>query len=132
VRRAHDHADRARSASGFRFHIQYGAGYLFGTVADRVGDLEKGVLRIRRRLERLDPPPLRPIPLLIAGSGERRTLRLVAQHADIWHTFADGDDLVRKSHILDSHCAEIGRDPEEIERRWRDEHNGRLPTCENR
>jgi probable F420-dependent oxidoreductase len=102
--------------SGFkeRDYVEYG--YPFGAVVSRVSDLENGVPRIRRRLELLNPPSVRPIPLLIAGSGERRTLRLVAQHADIWHTFADGDDFVRKAKVLDRHCAEIGRDPDEIER----------------
>ena len=102
--------------SGFkeRDYVEYG--YEFGSVPSRVEDLENGVLRIRRRLELLNPPPVKPIPLLIAGSGERRTLRLVARHADIWHTFADGQDFVRKAGVLDRYCAQIGRDPGEIER----------------
>jgi probable F420-dependent oxidoreductase len=102
--------------SGFKQRDYEEYGYPFGSVADRVSDLEAGVARIRRRLDRLDPPALGPMPLLIAGSGERRTLRLVAQHASIWHTFADGNDFIRKSQILDAHCTEIGRDPVEIER----------------
>ena len=115
-----DHAAGGRMllglGSGFkeRDYVEYG--YPFGSVADRVTDLETGVERIRRRLARLNPPPLGPMPMLIAGSGERRTLRLVARHADIWHTFADGEDFIRKSQILDAHCATIGRDPAEIER----------------
>ena len=102
--------------SGFkeRDYVEYG--YPFGSVASRVGDLENGVLRIRRRMELLNPPPVRPIPLLIAGSGERRTLRLVAHHADIWHTFVGGGEFIRKARVLDGHCARIGRDPAEIER----------------
>ena len=102
--------------SGFkeRDYVEYG--YEFGSLPSRVEDLENGVLRIRRRLELLNPPPVKPIPLLIAGSGERRTLRLVARHADIWHTFADGQDFDRKAQILDRYCAQIGRDPGEIER----------------
>ncbi len=102
--------------SGFKQRDYDEYGFEFGSIADRVGDLEVGVTRIRRRLARLDPPPLGPMPLLIAGSRERRTLRLVAEHADIWHTFADGADFVRKSQILDGHCARLGRDPSEIER----------------
>jgi probable F420-dependent oxidoreductase len=102
--------------SGFkeRDYVEYG--YEFGSVASRVGDLEDGIRRIKRRLGMLDPPPVRPILLLVAGSGEQRTLRLVARHADIWHTFAGGEDFVRKSQVLDRHCAEIGRNPDEIER----------------
>jgi alkanesulfonate monooxygenase SsuD/methylene tetrahydromethanopterin reductase-like flavin-dependent oxidoreductase (luciferase family) len=43
-------------------------------------------------------------------------LRVVAKHADIWHTFAEGADFARKSAVLESYCREIGRDPAEIER----------------
>jgi hypothetical protein len=53
---------------------------------------------------------------MIGGGGEQKTLRLVAKHADLWHSFSDLDTLVRKSAILDSHCAEIGRDAAEIQR----------------
>jgi probable F420-dependent oxidoreductase len=102
--------------SGFKRRDYEAYGYPFGSVAERVGDLEAGVDRIRRRLALLDPPPLGPMPLIIAGSGERRTLALVARHADIWHTFADGEDFTRKSGVLDAHCRAIGRDPNEIER----------------
>jgi probable F420-dependent oxidoreductase len=102
--------------SGFKRRDYDAYGYSFGSTASRVSDLEHGVSRIRRRMQLLNPPPLRPIPLLIAGSGERRTLRLIAEHADIWHTFADGEDFIRKARVLDDHCARIGRDPAAIER----------------
>jgi probable F420-dependent oxidoreductase len=69
--------------SGFKERDYVAYGYRYGSVADRVSDLETGVPRIRQRLELLNPPPLGTMPLLIAGSGERRTLRVVAQHADI-------------------------------------------------
>lgn len=118
--RTADHVANGRMilglGSGFkqRDYVEYG--YPFGSVASRVNDLENGLLRIQRRLGVLNPPPVRPIPLLVAGSGERRTLRLVAQHADIWHTFADGEEFVRKAQTLDRYCAEIGRNPNQIER----------------
>jgi probable F420-dependent oxidoreductase len=102
--------------SGFKARDYREYGYPFGSVASRVSDLEDGVVRIRRRLQLLNPPPVRPIPLLIAGAGEQRTLRLVAEHADIWHTFADGEQFIRKAHVLDEYCAQIGRDPRQIER----------------
>ena len=63
----------------------------------------------------LNPPPTRRIPILIGGQGERKTLRLVAEHADIWHTFTPLDDLPRKIGILHEWCDRAGRDPAEIE-----------------
>ncbi len=67
---------------------------------------------------RNDPPPLQTrLPLVIGGSGEKRTLRIVAQYADAWN--ADEDDpesFRRRSGILDEHCRTIGRAPESIER----------------
>ena len=44
------------------------------------------------------------------------TLRIAAQHADIWHGFGDAETLQRKNGILDDHCRRLGRDPGEIER----------------
>ena len=70
----------------------------------------------RRRRGLLNPAPTRKIPILVAGGGERKTLAVVAQYADIWNTFAEGEDYARKSRILDEHCAQIGRDPAQIER----------------
>ena len=73
---------------------------------------------IEQRLELLNPPPLRKLPILIAGTGEQITLRLVAQHADGWHAgFPDQPaELEPKAAVLERWCAEIGRDPGEIER----------------
>jgi F420-dependent oxidoreductase-like protein len=56
-------------------------------------------------------------PILIGGSGERKTLRLVAQYADACNLFAAGaGELRHKLEVLDRHCADIGRDPAEITR----------------
>lgn len=122
-------ADMARTMdrlSGGRFVLGLGAGfkvrdyaeygYDFGTSARRITDLAHGLPRIRERMARLNPPPLRPIPILIGGSSERRTLRVAAEHASVWHTFADGADFARKSSLLDEYCRQIGRNPGEIER----------------
>jgi alkanesulfonate monooxygenase SsuD/methylene tetrahydromethanopterin reductase-like flavin-dependent oxidoreductase (luciferase family) len=50
--------------------------------------------------------------MLIGGSGERRTLRLVAEHADEWNvTPRPPDDYQRKAEILVEHCLAVGRDP---------------------
>lgn len=90
-------------------------GYEFGTAGSRLDALGAALPRIESRLAALNPPPTRKIPLLIGGGGERKTLRFVARHADIWHTFADGDELRHKIEVLRRHCAAVGRDIGEIE-----------------
>lgn len=91
-------------------------GYQFGTAGSRLDDLAAAMPRIEGRLGKLNPQPLRDIPVLIGGGGEKKTLRLVARHAHIWHSFSDTDTYPRKSDILARHCAEVGRDPATIER----------------
>jgi hypothetical protein len=71
--------------------------------------------RINARFAKLNPAPTRTIPVLIGGGGEKKTLRLVAQYADIWHSFARGADFDRKKQVLAEHCAAVGRDIGEIE-----------------
>ena len=65
--------------------------------------------RIKARWAACNPAPTRDIPVLIGGGGERKTLRVVAEHADAWHSFGDVETLRRKSAILDEHGA--GRRP---------------------
>jgi len=91
-------------------------GYEFGTAGSRLDDLAGALPRIESRWAKLNPAPTRKIPVLIGGGGERKTLRMVAQHADIWHSFADLDTFRHKSGVLDNWCRELGRDPGEIER----------------
>ncbi|MFN2563329.1 MAG: LLM class F420-dependent oxidoreductase [Jatrophihabitans sp.] len=91
-------------------------GYDFGTAGGRLDQLRQDLPRIEARWAKLNPPPTRKIPVLIGGGGEKKTLRMVAEHADIWHSFSDLDTLRRKSEILAGHCADAGRDPTEIER----------------
>lgn len=57
-------------------------------------------------------------PVLIGGGGERKTLRLVARYADACNLIAgdDAHEVARKLEILERHCADVGRDPSEIER----------------
>jgi F420-dependent oxidoreductase-like protein len=58
------------------------------------------------------PRPLQErIPILVGGSGERRTLRLVARHADACNVFGDPATVSRKVAVLREHCAAEGRDP---------------------
>jgi F420-dependent oxidoreductase-like protein len=61
------------------------------------------------------PQPIRRPPILIGGDGEKKTLRLVAQYADIWNsTTTDVDELAHKVEVLSRHCDAVGRDPREI------------------
>jgi probable F420-dependent oxidoreductase len=91
-------------------------GYDFGTAGGRLDALSEALPRIEARLGKLNPPPVRKIPVLIGGGGEKKTLKIVAKHADIWHGFGDQEVVERKVTILDQHCADVGRDPAEIER----------------
>jgi len=129
-RNPHLLADMARTVdhiSGGRLILGIGAGwfrrdydeygYEFGTAADRIRAMGAGIDAIHERLAKLNPPPTRPIPLLIAGSGLRMTLREVAEHADGWHAgFPDRpSDMDAPVAALRGWCAEIGRDPMDIE-----------------
>jgi F420-dependent oxidoreductase-like protein len=61
------------------------------------------------------PAPIRRPPVLIGGDGEKKTLRLVAQYADVWNSTAmDPDVLAHKIDVLRRHCDDVGRDPSEI------------------
>jgi probable F420-dependent oxidoreductase len=91
-------------------------GYDFGTAGGRLDALDEALPRIERRLGRLNPAPTRDIPVLIGGGGERKTLRIVAQHADIWHGFGDVAAITHKHDVLDEWCAKVGRNPGDIER----------------
>jgi probable F420-dependent oxidoreductase len=121
-------ADMARTIdhiSGGRFIFGTGSGwfekdydnygYTFGTVGERLDALAESLPRIEARWAKLNPPPTRHIPVLIGGGGEKKTLKLVAKHADIWHSFSDAATLTRKLGILAEHCATVGRDLDEIE-----------------
>jgi len=61
------------------------------------------------------PQPIRRPPILIGGDGEKKTLRLVAQYADIWNSMgSEVDELKHKIDVLNRHCDTAGRDPAEI------------------
>lgn len=62
------------------------------------------------------PTPIqRPLPLLIGGSGPKRTLPLVARHADLWNAYGTPDVIRANGAVLADVCAAIGRDPSEVE-----------------
>jgi probable F420-dependent oxidoreductase len=122
-------ADMARTIdhiSGGRYLLGLGAGwyqldyeeygYPFGTAPSRLADFARDVPTITARLGKLNPPPVRPIPIMIGGGGEKVTLRLVAQYADIWNIGGDTATLKHKSQVLDDWCAKLGRDPGRIVR----------------
>ncbi|MFD6973726.1 LLM class F420-dependent oxidoreductase [Streptomyces sp. NPDC059949] len=87
-------------------------GYPFGSDGERLRELAAAIPRVKSRL---NPAPAGKLPLLLGGGGEKRTLRLVAEHADIWHAFHDPATIRHKLSVLHKHCADVGRDPAEIE-----------------
>lgn len=91
-------------------------GYEFGTAPDRLRALKAALPIIKRRWEVDVPPPTRRIPILIGGGGEKVTLRLTAQYADIWHSFGSPETIRHKNGVLDEWCAQLDRDPGTIER----------------
>jgi probable F420-dependent oxidoreductase len=93
-------------------------GYRFGTAAERLQALETALPLIKQRWVVEMPPPVRqPIPILIGGSGERVTLKLVAQYADIWNgVFMSPEVFQHKCSVIDGWCSKVGRDPASIER----------------
>jgi F420-dependent oxidoreductase-like protein len=107
--------------------IDFGAGF-----GERLDRLDEAVGLIRRLLdgETIDhagshytmheavqaPLPVQPhLPILIGGSGPKKTLRTVARYADAWNTAGTYEETVARLVILHEHCAAVGRDPAAIE-----------------
>jgi len=68
-----------------------------------------------RDLRHAPAPIQRRLPIMIGGSGERKTLRTVARYADMWNAMGSVDKLAHKIDVLRDHCAAVGRDPSEIQ-----------------
>jgi len=126
--------------SGGRAQLGIGAGWYelehesfgipFGTFTDRFEKLEEALNIIlpmlRGERPNLDgkhyqvkdvinqPPPLSRIPVMIGGSGERKTLRMVAQYADAANFTSPLDEVPRKLDALAAHCDRLGRDLTDI------------------
>ena len=133
-----DHVSGGRATLGIgaayveREHDAYGIDFGSG-VGERIDRLDEAVGIVRRLLDgerfrhqgpayRLEdaaifPLPLqRRMPILVGGLGLRKTLRVVAKHADAWNASGTLDLMIERDAALRAHCAEIGRDPDEIER----------------
>jgi alkanesulfonate monooxygenase SsuD/methylene tetrahydromethanopterin reductase-like flavin-dependent oxidoreductase (luciferase family) len=133
-----DHATGGRAALGLGggwFEPEHRAfGFAFPSLGQRIDRFAEAARICRGLLDeeavsvsgqwfsvdgaRNDPPPVQSrLPLAVGGSGEKRTLRIVAETADIWN--ADGDSpasFARRMAILDEHCQAVGREPTSIER----------------
>jgi probable F420-dependent oxidoreductase len=116
-----DHLSHGRAILGIgagwfeRDHQEYG--YEFGDAPSRLRELRRALPRIKERLRKLDnPKPPGRIPIMIGGAGEKVTLRLVAEYADMWNTFPPLDSWRRKNEVLNEWCAKVGRDPRAVER----------------
>lgn len=117
------------------FELEHQAyGLEFGTFTDRFERLEEALQIILPMLrgeastfsgQRYStqnafnsPPPVGRIPVMIGGSGERKTLRMVAQYADESNLIAEATDVPRKLDVLAEHCERLGRDRSEITISW--------------
>ena len=115
-----DHISHGRFVLGMgsgwfeRDYDEYG--YEFGSAPSRLKDLARDLPIIMDRFSRLEPPPCGRLPVLIGGSGEKVTLRIVAELADAWNTFGPPANYARKSAVLDDWCTKLGRDPRQVER----------------
>jgi probable F420-dependent oxidoreductase len=98
-----------------RDYVEYG--YEFGTPGSRLRDLERGIEIIKEHWKTdAPPPPNGTVPIMIGGGGEKVTLRIAAQHADIWHSFGTPETWGAKNKILTDWCGKVGRDPNAIAR----------------
>jgi alkanesulfonate monooxygenase SsuD/methylene tetrahydromethanopterin reductase-like flavin-dependent oxidoreductase (luciferase family) len=130
--------------SGGRFDLSIGAGWhegehaMFGIpfppLKERLDRLECGARAIRalwrgspvtieqpyyplREAQSFPLPPGGGVPLIVGGRGERRTLRIVAEHADEWNvTRVTPEEYGAKCRVLETHCRAVGRDPAAIQR----------------
>lgn len=90
-------------------------GYEFGTAGGRLDALSEALPLIESRMAALNPAPVRKIPVLIGGGGERKTLQYTARHADMWHYWWR-EEWAHKNSVLENWCSELGRDSSEIKR----------------
>ena len=90
-------------------------GYEFADAPTRLENLRDGVRTIRQMWAHPTTAPQRPhVPIMIAGGGERVTLKIVAEYADACNVMVSPHEAARKFAILREHCATVGRDPNTI------------------
>ena len=134
-----DHLSDGRAALGIGgawFELEHTAhGIEFGTgFGQRLTWLDESVAAMRALLDgeevtsaaggtyrfdglRHQPGPIQHrLPIMIGGSGERKTLRTVAKYADAWNAMGSIEKLRHKDGVLRAHCDAVGRDSGEIER----------------
>jgi alkanesulfonate monooxygenase SsuD/methylene tetrahydromethanopterin reductase-like flavin-dependent oxidoreductase (luciferase family) len=133
-----DHVSGGRAILGIggawfdREHEAFGIPDWGSGFGERLDRLDESVMLMRRLLdgERFshagqfytltdalcEPRPVQAhLPILIGGSGPRKTLRTTAQRADAWNTAGTVEEVRTRLGILDQHCADVGRDRSEIE-----------------
>ena len=131
-----DHLSGGRAdlglGAGWAFNEYEAYGIPFPSAGERLDLLEESIQAIRGLLRqevtdfsgthvtlteaRCEPKPLQAaLPIWVGGSGEKRTLRIAAKHADGWNVpFVSPETVAHKRSVLADHCATVGRDPAEI------------------
>jgi len=132
-----DHISKGRAIVGLgagwheREHRAYGIEFGSGP-GERIGWLDESAAMVRQLLDgeavtvqdgryradqlRVLPRPVQPhLPIMIGGSGPKRTLRAVARYADMWNAFGWPDEIARSIATLSQHCEAVGRDIGDIE-----------------
>jgi alkanesulfonate monooxygenase SsuD/methylene tetrahydromethanopterin reductase-like flavin-dependent oxidoreductase (luciferase family) len=110
------------------FGIDFGSGF-----GERLDRMDEAVMLLRRLLDGecvthegpvypmkdalVAPRPVQArLPILVSGSGPKKTLRTLARYGDAWNAMGRIEKLRERDAILRERCAEVGRDPDEIER----------------
>ena len=138
-----DHISGGRAILGIggawfeREHDAFGIEAWGSGFGERLDRLDEAVMLMRRLLDGetvthegrfyrfhdalCAPRPVQAkLPILIGGSGPQKTLRTTARYADAWNTGGTPDELRRKDATLRERCADVGRNPDEIERTMSD------------